>query len=108
MENIKNNKMEMFELEDFKNKLKNSLDRLQNKMEMTEVRVIEHEDWSVDISLNSEGKKEKSWQEPRGLVEPQQKVQHSFHQTPRKRKGAELENIFEIIRAENSPNLAKT
>lgn len=60
MENIKNNKMEMFELEDFKNKLKNSLDRLQNKMEMTEVRVIEHEDWSVDISLNSEGKKEKS------------------------------------------------
>lgn len=44
MENIKNNKMEMFELEDFKNKLKNSLDRLQNKMEMTEVRVIEHED----------------------------------------------------------------
>ena len=38
-------------------------------MEMTEVRVTEYEDWSVDISLNSE---EKSWKEPQGPAEQEQ------------------------------------
>ena len=76
-------------------------------MEMTEVRVTEYEDWSEDISLNSEEKKLKRAPGTCGTTTTKSVTFVASDFQKENRKCTKLEKISEIIRAENLPNLAK-
>ena len=90
MENIMNNKMEMLELEIKRRETKNPPDKPESRMEMTEVRVSGHKDWSVGISLkNSEENKIKGAQGTCGTIKKSPTVILPDFQKER-RKMAEL------------------
>lgn len=90
--------------------MKNPLDMVQNRMEMTEGRVSKHKDWLVEISLNNSERKTKTriktWKEPQGHWNNIKMSSFCYIRLTERKKECRAGKIFAVIAAENFPNLA--